>query len=475
MKTVIKIAWNELTILWRQKGFQWLLLLLFVFTGYAIYSGASNYQEVHTQRGELKDSLRHMFTHQNPKSPHSAGHYGHIVFKPYSLLQAIDQGVESYTGTTVRLEAHRQNEAVFSPASTQSSLIRFGEFSFSILLQVVIPLLIIFICYGSIVSDRKNGTLKILVSQGINMRQLIFAKVFAYHLFFTLYLVLIIGLFWGFINFCGDHVIPSVMTGRLLLFILLYSIYYLIIISLIMYFSARVISTSGLLTSALALWFVWTIILPKLTTSLGAVSYPLITKTEFKQEMKRLKENEIDVHSINDKMVSFVDSVLLVHGVENQDELPFRISGLLMHADEEARNKIHDRLFSNISDTIRLQNSVSSFSGIINPFIPVKKLSMALSSTDVYHHFHFIDEAENYRRMLMSRLNDEDKLKKSDYKDEKGRVSEDFWIQIQDFDYKPASLWWSLENSKVEITLLLLWLVTTLSIVYSRSAHIKIV
>lgn len=475
MNTVINIAWNEATILWRQKGFQWLLLLLVLFAGYAIFSGTSNYREVHSQREELKDSLRHMFTHQNPKTPHMAGHYGHIVFKPYSLLQVLDQGVESYTGTTVRLEAHRQNDAVFSPASTQSSLIRFGEFSFSILLQIVIPLLIIFICYGAIINDRKNGTLKILSSQGVNMRQLIFAKVFAYHLFFTLFLIFIIGVFWVFISFYGDSVSSSIATGRLVLFILLYSIYYFIIILLTVYSSARANSTSGLLTSLLTIWFVWTIILPKLTSSLGAVSYPLMTKAEFKDKMKRLKKNEIDAHSINEKMITFVDSVLQAHKVKNQSELPFNLSGLIMQADEDARNKIHDKLFGNIRNTIRLQNSISSYSSIINPFIPVKKLSMALSATDVNHHFHFINEAESYRRILIQKLNEEDTRKESEYKDERGRVSEEFWRKIQDFNYSPASLSWSLQNSKIELMLLFLWLGISLIIIYNRSIHIKIV
>ena len=476
LKFVINIARNEIIILWRRKGFQWLLLALLVFTGYAIVSSVTHYREVHTKREALKDSLREMFLHQDPKSPHIAGHYGHIVFKPYSILQAIDQGVESYTGTTIRLEAHRQNDAVFSPASTQSSLIRFGEFSFSILLQVVVPLLIIFICYGSIVTDRKNGTLKILLSQGASLRKLVFSKIVAYHTFFTAFLALIIALFYLFISVeIGNAALPMV-AGRLLLIIILYAMYYGIVIALTIYFSAVANSIPGLLTSLLAIWFIWTIILPKLTASLGAVSYPLITKAQFNQELASLKANELNGHDWkNEKTKAFIDSVLTSHHVDSVQQLPFRLKGLLMQADEEVKNRIHDKVFSNVRDTIRLQNNVSSFSGIINPFIAVKKLSMALSFTDVYHHFHFLEEAESYRRRLIKELNDEDTHKHSEFKDERGRVSADFWARIQDFEYKPAPLPWSLSNSKIEIAVLFLWLFITFGIIYNRTPNIGIV
>lgn len=417
-----------------------------------------------------------MFLHQDPKSPHLAGHYGHIVFKPYSLLQVLDQGVESYTGTTIRLEAHRQNDAVFSPASTQSSLIRLGEFSFAVLLQVVIPLLIIFIGYRAVITDRRNGTLKILVSQGVSMRKLIFSKIFAYHVFFTLVLVLMVILLSVFVSLQIGTSVLSMITGRLLLLVFVYSVYYWIIIALTVFFSGTAKSSAGLLTGLLAVWFVWTIIMPKLTASLGAVSYPLITKARFHQELSDLKKNELSGHNRkNEKTKAFIDSVRQAHHVDSTGQLPFKIGGLLMQADEKVRNKIHDKVFGHIEDTIRLQNKVSSFSGIMNPFMAVKKLSMALTATDVYHHFHFTREAEQYRRTLIAKFNEEDMQRKSQFKNDRGMVSDDFWRQIRDFTYHPASLAWSLKNVMIEVVLLLCWWLATGAIVYIRSRHITIV
>jgi ABC-2 type transport system permease protein len=161
MRIIFDITLQELKLICRDKTFHVLASILIILTGYTLVVSNNGYQSAHSQHQHLTDTVRHLFENQKSGSAHMAGHYGHIVFKPATYLQAIEPGVTPFTGTTVRLEAHKQNEAVFSPASGQSSLVRFGEFSFALLLQLVFPLMILFTCYRLFVKKLFPSNLKI--------------------------------------------------------------------------------------------------------------------------------------------------------------------------------------------------------------------------------------------------------------------------------------------------------------------------
>ena len=76
-------------------------------------------------------------------NPHSAAHYGSYAFKPMNLLNGLDGGVNDITGNVIKLEGHVQNEILFE-ASQSLSISKFGKLKSSILLQIIIPLIIIF-------------------------------------------------------------------------------------------------------------------------------------------------------------------------------------------------------------------------------------------------------------------------------------------------------------------------------------------
>ena len=63
---------------------------------------------------------------QGEKNPHSAAHYGVYAFKPRLALSFVDEGVDSFTGTSVWLEAHRQNDFLLRPAQEATAVQRIG-------------------------------------------------------------------------------------------------------------------------------------------------------------------------------------------------------------------------------------------------------------------------------------------------------------------------------------------------------------
>ena len=119
-----------------------------------------------------QEHVRNQWDNLKPMNPHRAAHYGSYVFKPVSILNSVDEGVNSITGNVLKLEGHVQNEIVYSEASQSISISKFGKLKSSLVLQYVIPLFLIFLAYSSISSERETGRLKLLIFQGIPLSRL---------------------------------------------------------------------------------------------------------------------------------------------------------------------------------------------------------------------------------------------------------------------------------------------------------------
>lgn len=469
--TIIRL---ELIQLWRDNTFKVLGTLLMALTVYTIASSSSSYEHAHAGHRELTDTARNKMLNQKPTSAHMAGHYGHIAFKPATFLQAIDPGVTTFTGTTVKIEAHRQNEDVFSPAASQSSLVRFGELSFSLLLQVVVPLLILFTCYRSVVSDRLNGTLKLLLCQGTSMRNLITGKIMAYGLIFVCYLILAAtgyAIIFSLEKSSGGEGILFRIAGLLCL----YALYYLMLIGVTVFCSAKAKEPASLLAGLLAGWFVLTIIIPKAATSIGEQAAPLPTRMEVSQSIQAKKKSGINGHDKKNVFtIAFIDSVLNAHGVDSVQQLPIKIGGLLMQADEDFNNALYDNALRELDQTISKQNSVGSLTAFVDPFMAIKNLSMAIAGTDMYHHFDFMASVERYRRSLIRDLNTQDALRKSEFKDKQGKLTANYWKRTKDFSYQPPNLAWSLQHYYIELFALSTWMFILVLIIYFFTTKINV-
>ena len=476
MKVLITIMRLELLQLWRDGTSRVLGLLLLVLTVYAVGSSTSGYSEAEREHHQLTETARDKMVHQKPASPHMAGHYGHIAFKPATFLQAVDPGVNVFTGTTVRVEAHTQNRDVFAPAGGRSSLVRFGEFSFSLLLQVVVPLLILFTCYRSILADRANGSLKILLCQGISMRMLVLGRASAYSGVFVGYLLLAAAGYGAV--FLLRHEGAGDGDGillRLLALVLLYALYYMLLVGSVVFASALSRDASGLLAGLLAVWLIITIILPKAAANIGEQHAPLPTSLEFAEGISSRKGDGINGHDrSNPHTVAFIDSVKRAYGVDSVEALPVKIGGLLMQADEDYNNRLYDEALGGIEAIIARQNRIGSLSAYLNPFMAVRNLSMALAGTDMHQHFHFTESVELYRRELVATLNAQDALRESAYKDGKGKLTGRFWESSADFEYAPPSLSWSLGYYVHELVALSLWCFLVFFMIYFLSNKIRV-
>lgn len=111
-----------------------------------------------------------------------------------SPLSFIDPGVNPYVGTSVWLEAHKQNETQFRSARDKGLAGRLGGLSAAYILQTIAPLLILLVSFMSFTGERENGTLRQLLSLGVKPAELLIGKALS---FIILILVLIFPL-WLF-------------------------------------------------------------------------------------------------------------------------------------------------------------------------------------------------------------------------------------------------------------------------------------
>ncbi|MEM9681186.1 MAG: ABC transporter permease subunit [Bacteroidota bacterium] len=243
-----KVVLNEWRLLYRSKILQALTLGFALIVLLCMLLALQQHQKQTELYTSAKDELRAQWESIDSMNPHSAAHYGTYVFKPTNILSNFDEGIISATGNVLRVEGHVQNEMVHSEASQMTSVSRFGKFKISLVLQYILPLLLIFLAFNALNSERQKGRLKLLVLQGSSPRQLILSKVLAvwsYSLaLLGIVLLLYIGLYFD--NLDADTLL------RLGMFALSYMLYYFIIIGLSVLFVAHFKSAMLALTTNLS-------------------------------------------------------------------------------------------------------------------------------------------------------------------------------------------------------------------------------
>jgi len=144
---ITRIAYKEFIETLRDRRFFVSALIVGSLLLAALALGWQHSSQVRQQHEAAEETTRRQWLNQGEKGPHSAAHYGVYAFKPQMPLAFIDRGIESFTGSAVWLEAHKQNEFRYRPAQDQTALARFGELTAATVLQILLPLLIILLTF----------------------------------------------------------------------------------------------------------------------------------------------------------------------------------------------------------------------------------------------------------------------------------------------------------------------------------------
>jgi ABC-2 type transport system permease protein len=457
-----------------------LLAIIALLLIYAGYSGSKIYADQTASRIRYQKEVRAQWESMPDKHPHRMAHYGYIAFRPKHPLSVFDFGIESYTGNAVFLEAHKQNSVNFSEAGFSTGMLRFGEISLAMILQVLLPLVIFFIGFNTIAVDRENGTLRILLSQGATWKEIIFGKTIG-----LLVIALPVLIFALIVLIVANFSIPAISFGfdewlRILLLCFSYIVYFGII-SLIAVLISSISKTARLaLVSLIGIWLLFVVVLPRSSQAAGAAIFPSLSKVEFEAGIETELVTKGDSHDPNDPYYKGLkDSLLRVYKVDSLVQLPFNYSGFQMKEGERISAEIYQQHLLNLLQNYIMQNRVSRIAAFLNPFAAQRNFSMGLSGTDFNTYSWFQQQAEDYRYKLAQQMNDlQIKLisnRRPEQHEGPHSISRDHWKAFADFEYKRPGLGKVLNDEAFSLLALLLWAIGLSAFVLFISKKLKAV
>lgn len=437
MSNIRRIAFNE----WRAAFRSRTVFISAVVLGFSLLTALvvswQNARLLNAERTKFQEIVRTNWIDQPDRHPHRVAHYGYLAFRPKSTLSFFDSGIDSFAGTSVFLEAHRQNTANFSEARHSSGLLRFGELNLAMILQILVPLLIFFLGFSSVAGEREGGTLALMMAQGVSPGQLIAGKsagVLGTVLALALPLMLIAFGMWLALN---DFTVSADAAIRILLLIAGYLLYFAVTAALAVVVSAISPTSRTALTALLVIWIVFWIAMPRAAQNVGAAIYPAPTKAEFDKRLEADLANEGDSHNPNDpKFAELRRETLAEHGVDDVKKLPFNYAGFVMMKAEEISSGIFRRHFGELIAQYRRQNRVSELLSLVNPYLAIRQFSMAVAGSDFTTYEHFATQTEDYRFKMAQRLNDLHMNEIKAEKDREQKVGRETWERFPAFEYR---------------------------------------
>lgn len=440
-----------------------LLIGLGLLLTYAAVTGWVTYRQQNAIGRQYQQQARHDWESNPDKHPHRMAHYGHFAFRPKSPLSVFDFGMEAFLGNTIFLEAHKQNSVNFSEAGFSTGLLRFGEISLAMVLQLLLPLLLFFVGFGTVARDRETGTLKLLLSQGVSWSQLLVGKSLGLMaVMLTLYgpVMLATALLWLGVQ---AGAVTADQTVRLLVLLGSYGTYLSLFCVVAVLVSARSQTAKTALVSLIGLWLLLTLVLPRASQALGAYLYPAPSKTKFLADIQADVLREGDSHNANDPHYKALkDSLLAAYGVNSVQQLPINYSGFVMAEGEKISARLYNDHFGQLLAIYDRQNRFAKAMAFVNPYLAIRNLSMALAGTDFTTYVDFQRQAEQYRYDMAQRLNELQIRLISNRKpgptDKPLQIDRKHWQQVPDFTYQSPTVASVLTHEALSLLALACWM-----------------
>ena len=449
---MIDIIINEWKMFLRDKLFVFSTAFFICSLLVVVFLGTIQNRKQQNYRIEAQEHVRNQWDSLEAMNPHSAAHYGSYAFKPLSVLNSMDSGINDFTGNVIKLEGHVQNEIVYSEASQALSISKFGKLKSSLILQYVIPLFLIFLAYGSISSEKEAQRMKLLLFQGVSITKLTFAKSLSIWMYGFLLLSVTVAI-QSMINISDPE-----LSSRLTLVVVSYGFYYYIISSLTVYLSAILKNNTSALSSILAIWVMWTIFLPRIWGNTVEKIHPLPSRQNFKANMKEDRSKGIDGHNPRDKRrEDLKEKILAEYGVDSLKNLPINFDGIVMQKDEEYGDQVWDKHFGSNYNILSKQKFLYQLSGFLNPFASLQSTSMGFCGTDMIHHLDFLRKSEDYRRYLIKTLNDAHAFGGSKTGDWGWKVDSSFFKSVEGFAYATPKIKEKIKYYFIDLVALLFW------------------
>lgn len=396
--------------------------------------------------------------------PHRRAHYGDFAFRPAGPLARLDLGVQAQLGKVLRIEAHRQGTPLYSDASRAGTVARFARLDAAFLLQIVVPLLLIFLGATGLASEREGGQLKLSLVQGARARTIAAGHFLAlWGLGIGLILLVVMASLVTSLALDGLTALPWL---RLVGFALVHALFLGIVAAGVVAAAFWSRSAKSSLLVLLAFWVVATALLPRATASMASTLHPLPSQDAFQAAMRTSREAGPDGHNPQDEAIARRRQELLnEYGVRTVQELPIDFGGIAMQMDEDFGNEVWDRHYGELRAQFESQGAVMTRVALLNPFQAIDHISMALTGTDLAHDVEFQEQAEAYRRGLVARLNYEHAYGAPRVRGRHWTSPAEFFEELVAFEYAPPGWRAALSQRLPELIALVLWSIFLLLVI----------
>ncbi|MCC5093075.1 MULTISPECIES: ABC transporter permease [Xanthomonas] len=467
MSAVLWVAREELRYMARNRSAAIGLVLLMALTLVAALTAAQHQREVSEFRTRQQQAAQQAFEAQPDRHPHRVVHYGHFIYRPLPALAAFDAGVDAFTGNSMFLEGHRQNTANFGDVRQSSLLVRFGQLTPAFVLQVLAPLLLVFLGYGAVAREQETGTLRVVLLQGATRMQVLSGK------YLALVAVAAACLLPALVGLVPVAVLPG-QGVRVAVLVLSYAAYLLAWCALVLTVSVLCRRGRDALLVALALWVWLALLVPRVAPDVANAAYRLPTRLETDVAIQRDLRTLGDSHNPDDPhFAQFKQQVLARYGVQRVEDLPVNYKGLLALEGERLTASLFERYAARDSTIQQQQNLLVRMFALLSPTVALREVSMTVAETDLRAHERFLSQAERYRYGLVQQLNQlqanavslADDTAKDAGADQRKRIDAAHWHRIPVFAFEPSATAQLLHAGRASLALLAGWLLLSLCLV----------
>ena len=468
-----RIAIKEFIEMWRDGRFRAAALTVLLLLTAALALGVANYREVRAEQRQAQARDSRAWLAQGERNPHSAAHFGKYAFKPSPPLAFLDRGINSYTGVAIWMEAHYQNSDRDRPVQDATVAGRFGELTAATVLQLLLPLVIILLVFAAFAGEREAGTLRQLLSLGVRRETLAAGK--AVGLASALAVLLVPATVIGVLalSLAADRDGVSADAARFAFLVLAYLLYFGAILGVALAASAFFRSTRTALVALLGFWVFSCLVAPRVAADFSERLYPSPSRVEFWRDVNREMRDGVDGHDpANKRAEELKQRVLAQYNVQKVEELPVNFSGISLQAGEEHGNEVFDRHYNRLWSAYERQNRVHETAALLAPLVAIRNVSMGVAGTDWFAHKDFARSAEEYRRALQRRLNDD--IARNSRTGQTYLASATLWEQAPPFDYAPPGLTGVARHHALSFVLLASWCVAGFALAFFAARRMQV-
>jgi ABC-2 type transport system permease protein len=341
----------------------------------------------------------------------------------------------------------------------------------AVTLQILLPLVIIMMTFSAFAGEKESGTLRQVLSAGVQPRRLASGKLLGVMAALALLLAPAALLGVGTLSLATMGAQDGLARAAILL--AMFGLYLGGWALFCLGVSAWASSSRLALVVLLAFWIGNCLVAPRAMADIASRLHPTGSALERHLAVTTEARQGPDGHNPDDPYWKVRKQELLKqYDVADVSQLPFNFDGLVAVEAEKYSTEVYRRHFREIWGVYARQDEAYRVGGLVAPMLAIQSLSMGLAGTDFAQQRHFAEAAETYRTKMALEMNGYI-MNRVTYGDRLAVAGRDLWEQLPDFDYTMPDVGWAMSNQKLSVVVLLAWFAGSFAFAIWRAGRIR--